>query len=179
MELVTSPGSLGATASASFLLAATTTALPTWARWLGEKISFSFPVVDAWTARSASSSTYWSVGRASSFLWASWNASSMTSCLAASTALRHSIWAVDAMRSSRSAAAFRPWARTSSPAALASAWAWAVISAALALASARMALISFWLSSWMRAVIFSIPFICLVYRLSLLVWYKPMLTPRS
>ena len=39
--------------------------------------------------------------------------------------------------------------------------------------------ISFWLSSWMRAVIFSIPFICLVYRLSLLVWYKPMLTPRS
>ena len=68
LELVTSPGSLGATASASFLLAATTTALPTWARWLGEKISFSFPVVDAWTARSASRSTYWSVGRASSFL---------------------------------------------------------------------------------------------------------------
>ena len=157
LESVRESGSSGATSFTRASLAATTTALPMRLRSFWEKMSCSRPVVTARSTRAVRSWMYSSSGRVHSRSSAWSKASDRTSCLAASSSFRRSIWAADFRRSRRSAAARSPRARISprSLSAWARAWAWRA--AICPSVWAFMAAISRSASSWMRAVIFSIP----------------------
>ena len=151
------PGSSGATPFTRHSLAAMTTCLPTRARSASEKISCSFPVSEASTARRVSRAMYSSSGREHSLSRARSKASPSTSCLAARASLRFSIWAAELSRSSRSSAAFCPRARMS--AVSLSAWAWAcrAMASAFSWVWAFSWSMSAWASDRILAVIFSIP----------------------